>query len=316
MFCPACGLKNSVEASQCGRCGASLPVSHAAPPTGGSTVVEPQGQREPELAASRSYSHGPDAFNTPAPSASYKRPRRSKAAPIHEPLLDTYSSGEWSMGDENERWDHEPSGPSILSDRRDYAGQESPRERRGRPADRRGAPQGYDSYPSYGGGGPNGSRYAAPKQAQRPRVDNSTHFAGDPYVPPMIGSSRSPHLGVSHLRPGEVKLVVEQGMILGERFLLGDVEILIGRLDSNSGLCPDIDLSAQDPAFVHRRHARLRFDLAEQALYMEDLGGRNGSFVNNRPLTPRNELRLRIGDKLRVGRVVMRLLDAPEMLGE
>jgi pSer/pThr/pTyr-binding forkhead associated (FHA) protein len=111
---------------------------------------------------------------------------------------------------------------------------------------------------------------------------------------------------------GRVKLVVEQGMILGEQFLLNDQELLIGRFDASSGHCPDIDLSAQDPSFVHRRHARLEFSSNGERLTLFDLGGRNGAYVNNRPVEQNGAAPIRIGDKVRIGRVVMRLQPTEE----
>lgn len=115
------------------------------------------------------------------------------------------------------------------------------------------------------------------------------------------------------LRPGSIKLVVEQGKLLGEQYLLNDITMLVGRFDAGSGVCPDIDLTAQDPAFVHRRHARLQFEAEDKSLHLIDLGGRNGSFVNNQAVPKNTAVRLRVGDKLRIGRVVMRLMAAPEM---
>lgn len=111
---------------------------------------------------------------------------------------------------------------------------------------------------------------------------------------------------------GRVKLVVEQGKILGEQFLLSDPEIMIGRYDQGSGTCPDIDLTAQDPAYVHRQHVRLTFSPGGHELVAWDLGGRNGSYVNNQKIEPHTSARVRVGDKLRVGRVVMRLQQASE----
>lgn len=111
---------------------------------------------------------------------------------------------------------------------------------------------------------------------------------------------------------GRVKLVVEQGMILGEQFLLNDPEILIGRFDAASGHCPDIDLSAQDPSFVHRRHARLEFSSNGERLTLFDLGGRNGAYVNNKPVQRNGASPLQLGDKIRIGRVVMRLQPSEE----
>lgn len=112
---------------------------------------------------------------------------------------------------------------------------------------------------------------------------------------------------------GHVKLVVEQGRILGEQFLLNDHEVMIGRYDAASGRCPDIDLTAQDPAYVHRQHVRLSFNRTGDQLMMYDMGGRNGSYLNNQLLEKSGSALVQLGDKVRVGRVVMRLQTAPEV---
>ncbi len=112
---------------------------------------------------------------------------------------------------------------------------------------------------------------------------------------------------------GRVKLVVEQGKILGEQFLLSDREITVGRYDAGTGRCPDIDLTEQDPAYVHRQHVKLVFNDGGTDLTMYDLGGRNGSYVNNQLIDKNGSARVRLGDKVRVGRVVMRLQGAPEL---
>jgi pSer/pThr/pTyr-binding forkhead associated (FHA) protein len=106
--------------------------------------------------------------------------------------------------------------------------------------------------------------------------------------------------------------VVEQGKILGEQFLLSERECIIGRYDAGSGRCPDIDLTAQDPAYVHRQHARIVFGPHPEALTVYDMGGRNGSYVNNQVISRNGSATLRVGDKLRIGRVVLRL----QMLGD
>ena len=111
---------------------------------------------------------------------------------------------------------------------------------------------------------------------------------------------------------GVVKLVVEQGKILGEQFLLTEADVIVGRYDAGSGTCPDIDLTAQDPAYVHRQHVRLVFNSAGTELFAHDLGGRNGSYVNNQKIDGNGSARVRLGDKLRIGRVVMRLQSASE----
>lgn len=140
--------------------------------------------------------------------------------------------------------------------------------------------------------------------------------ASVPTSQPVVTTSPSPRPAAAAsgaLRPGTLKLLVEQGKLLGEQYLLSDPTLLIGRFDAASGVCPDIDLTAQDPAYVHRRHARLQFEESDGSLHLIDLGGRNGSFVNNQAVPRGSAVRLRVGDKVRIGRVVMRLLAAPEM---
>lgn len=106
---------------------------------------------------------------------------------------------------------------------------------------------------------------------------------------------------------GRLKLVVEQGLIIGEQYLLSEDLISIGRHDVGSDYCPDIELSAQDPSYVHRQHAELSFTSAGQELKIKDLGGRNGVFVNNRSLGKFGESSLHAGDRIRIGRVVLKL---------
>jgi pSer/pThr/pTyr-binding forkhead associated (FHA) protein len=111
---------------------------------------------------------------------------------------------------------------------------------------------------------------------------------------------------------GRVKLVVEQGKILGEQFLLADFDITVGRYDAGTGRCPDIDLTAQDPAYVHRQHARLTFSADGRSLTLHDMGGRNGCYVNNQLLDKNGSAPVRLGDKVRIGRVVMRMQPATD----
>lgn len=106
---------------------------------------------------------------------------------------------------------------------------------------------------------------------------------------------------------GHVKLVVEQGKIIGEQYLLSQPQMVIGRADPGHKSFPDIDLSAQDNDYVHRRHARILFyDLATR-ISVEHLGGHNPTLVNNEPVEPGELVELKLGDRLRTGRVVMRL---------
>lgn len=118
---------------------------------------------------------------------------------------------------------------------------------------------------------------------------------------------RSPSPSSTRLR-GKVKFVVEQGLIIGEQYLLNDNELYIGRHDPGSGYCPDIELSAQDSSFVHRSHAKLSFNAQGDVLTIKDLGGRNGVFVNNQSLGTFGETTLNVGDNVRIGRVALKLV--------
>ena len=57
-----------------------------------------------------------------------------------------------------------------------------------------------------------------------------------------------------------------------------DGESLIGRVDPNRGIRPEVDLSRYDPAArVSRRHAKI---IAQNSqFFLEDLGSANGTFV-------------------------------------
>ena len=146
-----------------------------------------------------------------------------------------------------------------------------------------------------------------------PEQHEPRHLESRPAAAPQESLARGGQ-GPSLL--GRVKLVVEQGKILGEQFLLSDHEMMIGRYDAGSGRCPDIDLTAQDPAYVHRQHVRIAFSSAGEAITVHDMGGRNGSYVNNKLIDRNGAARMRPGDKLRIGRVVMRLQLAPEVEGD
>lgn len=106
---------------------------------------------------------------------------------------------------------------------------------------------------------------------------------------------------------GKIKLVVEQGMIIGEQYLLSEPRMVIGRSDPSSSIYPDIDLTGQDNEYVHRRHALLQFYDLDTRLSVEHVGGTNPTLVNNQPVEAGELVELKIGDRLRIGRVVMRL---------
>ncbi|MBN1945046.1 MAG: FHA domain-containing protein [Bradymonadales bacterium] len=96
-------------------------------------------------------------------------------------------------------------------------------------------------------------------------------------------------------------------MIIGEQYLLSEPRMVIGRSDPSSSIYPDIDLTGQDNEYVHRRHALLQFYDLDTRLSVEHVGGTNPTLVNNQPVEAGELVELKIGDRLRIGRVVMRL---------
>lgn len=118
----------------------------------------------------------------------------------------------------------------------------------------------------------------------------------------------SPGQLVTGPRVGQVKLVVEQGMVVGKQYLLGSERMLVGREDAADGIFPDLDLTGMDEGYVHRRHAELTFE--GSFLFVTHLGGHNRTYVNNRPIGDHLPHPLNIGDTVRFGKVVLRVVEA------
>jgi hypothetical protein len=94
-------------------------------------------------------------------------------------------------------------------------------------------------------------------------------------------------------------------------------QLVIGRSDPATGAFPEIDLSAAE-AFekgVSRRHARI----AERdgSLIIEDLGSVNGTSVNDKRLPPYLPAKLKEGDAVHIGQVVIRIsIDRPPITSQ
>jgi len=124
-----------------------------------------------------------------------------------------------------------------------------------------------------------------------------------PVAPPVFELTPLPP---GNLKPGSIKLVVEQGQTVGAQFVLGDPEILVGREDEEEEIYPDVDLSDQDAGYVHRRHATLEF--VDGNLLVTHLGGANKTRINNRPIPDHSPQPVGVGDKIAFGKVVVRVL--------
>jgi hypothetical protein len=84
-------------------------------------------------------------------------------------------------------------------------------------------------------------------------------------------------------------------------------EVTIGRLDPASASFPDVDLTTDDALDrgVSRRHAKITRRGHE--VFIEDLGSMNGTFVNHKKLTPYLPETLRNGDRLQLGKLMLRV---------
>jgi len=142
---------------------------------------------------------------------------------------------------------------------------------------------------------------AAPFLAPAPSME-ATPF--DSFVPLAPVAPISQEAG--DLKPGFVKLVVEQGQTVGAQFILNDPHIEIGREDEDEDIYPDIDLSDQDAGYVHRKHATLNFDNGH--LLVTHGGGANKTRVNNKPLADNTPSEVKLGDKIAFGKVVLRIV--------
>lgn len=64
-----------------------------------------------------------------------------------------------------------------------------------------------------------------------------------------------------------------------------------------------------DSPDVSRLH--VEFDFDHQQVYITDMGSTNGTYLNNQPLEPRKQTKLRAGDEINVGNVLIFIFDDP-----
>jgi hypothetical protein len=118
-------------------------------------------------------------------------------------------------------------------------------------------------------------------------------------------------LGGTTARLGELEAEVSAGphlvvMGTGATISLPTLEeVVIGRTDPHTTLAPDVDLEEHGGgmAGVSRSHARLlRYP---EGWVLEDLNSTNGTFVNHVQLTPGQPVRVRTGDVIRCGQLLL-----------
>lgn len=85
-------------------------------------------------------------------------------------------------------------------------------------------------------------------------------------------------------------------------------EITVGRRDPNVAQIPELDLSshAAYQLGISRRHALIR--RVGDRLEIFDLGSKNGTKVNGKPVSPDQPVKLSNGDEISIGRMTLRLI--------
>jgi predicted component of type VI protein secretion system len=127
---------------------------------------------------------------------------------------------------------------------------------------------------------------------------------GDQPPPSVVSSSTRTEIFPTG---GTLRLEIEgspEPIYLG----LNHREIVLGRRDPATGALPDVDLTpfAGYRMGVSRRHSQIRHS-EEGHLDVFDLGSSNGTFLNGRRLEAHYPYRLRDGDKLALGQIVIRV---------
>ncbi|MBI4586885.1 MAG: GGDEF domain-containing protein [Planctomycetes bacterium] len=98
---------------------------------------------------------------------------------------------------------------------------------------------------------------------------------------------------------GRPVLLVLQGANLGMRYLLNERKLVIGRNSDKA------QIVLPDPS-VSSAHATIEINLEEPHYVIEDLGSRNGTFVNGQPVPKNQKVPIRDGDKIFIGETALK----------
>jgi serine/threonine protein kinase len=107
------------------------------------------------------------------------------------------------------------------------------------------------------------------------------------------------------LRPGVLRVI--EPVRAAWEMPIRKGRLLLGRASPQEGYKPDFDMSFYDPeGYVSRRHAEII--RARNGYFVVDLDSSNGTFVNDRSLSPGRPRLLHNGDQIAIGEVVIQFL--------
>ena len=101
-----------------------------------------------------------------------------------------------------------------------------------------------------------------------------------------------------------IKIEVLNGPEDGKIYEFDKNEVFIGRKREINDIVMEYD------RLLSREHARVF--LEQNRIYLEDLGSTRGTFVNHNRNPIPGEKQIKIGDEIRVGRMVLRILKGRE----
>lgn len=142
------------------------------------------------------------------------------------------------------------------------------------------------------------TEYAPPPKPKdrKTRQEKSGSPSREPPEPPEKPAPGTVLLPISK----GIQLIFENAAVLT---LKDEAEYYVGRSDSMNGWNPAVDLTSHggEPGGVSRRHAR--FLLKRDEFHLEDLGSKNGTFINGQKLAADDSKQLNDGDRIAFGRI-------------
>lgn len=129
----------------------------------------------------------------------------------------------------------------------------------------------------------------------------------DPELILQEESMKSKEQRIETIDTKKIKLVVSKGGTLNREFPLNKDVCYIGRWDPALKSHPEVDLSDEDiDAKVSRIHAKII--KKPEGLYIEDLGSRNGTFLNREfKLVKGIQYSLKDGDEVIIGHIFFKV---------